>query len=109
MKFVWTFLTLLGIVGGVIGFLLDILVDYIIQGRSTLVDSIDETNAPGAKMIVWILYNLLFVVFSLLLTLWVSPIAEGSGIPPVKAILVSFYKIKTLNDIDRCRQFKRTT
>nr|CAG4718629.1 unnamed protein product [Naegleria fowleri] len=45
-------------------------------------------------MFVWILYNLAFVIFSVLLTLWVSPIAEGSGIPSVKAILTGVDSLK---------------
>ncbi|KAG2386121.1 hypothetical protein C9374_002567 [Naegleria lovaniensis] len=93
MEFVWTFLTVLGVLGGMIGFCLDTLVDYIFIGRDSMIEGMVGAS-PSLKMFVWILYNLAFVIFSVLLTLWVSPIAEGSGIPSVKAILTGVDSLK---------------
>ncbi|KAL9653793.1 hypothetical protein ABK040_012854 [Willaertia magna] len=91
-RFVWTYLSILGLIGGFIAFSHDMLVEYIFKGRLQMIDNFGNdksspSNIIALQMFLWIIYNLIFVVFALLMTALISPAAEGSGIPPVKAIL----------------------
>ncbi|KAL9645949.1 hypothetical protein ABK040_001057 [Willaertia magna] len=86
-KFVWMFLTICGFLGGLLSFAHDMIIKYIGQGRSTMIGGLDENQFLGLRLFLWVVYNLAFVYLGLLLTIFIAPAAEGSGIPPVKAIL----------------------
>ncbi|KAG2381385.1 hypothetical protein C9374_006374 [Naegleria lovaniensis] len=97
-KYVWTYLFVLGVVGGLVVFLQDLLISYIFLGREELINHFSGMENESAKftvqLLMWVLYTLLFVVCALFITAWVAPTAEGSGIPPVKAILTGVDSLK---------------
>ncbi|KAF0976141.1 hypothetical protein FDP41_004816 [Naegleria fowleri] len=97
-KYVWTYLSVLGIVGGMVVFLQDLVISYIFLGREELISHFNGMENHAAKftvqLLMWVLYTCLFVVSALFITAWVAPTAEGSGIPPVKAILTGVDSLK---------------
>ncbi|KAL0476315.1 11 TM domain-containing transmembrane protein [Acrasis kona] len=84
-RWVWTFLTLVGLTGGTISFVHDEIIAAIFQLRRTLIAAVPSSFA--GQMILWILFNFILVYIALNITYWISPAAEGSGIPPIKAIV----------------------
>ncbi|EFC35704.1 predicted protein [Naegleria gruberi] len=86
-KYTWTFLTVCGFVGGVIIYTHDLIVKYMFQGRLTLINAFDSNSYFGLRLVLWILFNLVFMYVSLMMTIFIAPASEGSGIPAIKAIL----------------------
>ena len=83
-KYTWTFLTVCGFVGGVIIYTHDLIVKYMFQGRLTLINAFDSNSYFGLRLVLWILFNLVFMYVSLMMTIFIAPASEGSGIPAIK-------------------------
>ncbi|KAG2389599.1 hypothetical protein C9374_014159 [Naegleria lovaniensis] len=86
-KFVWTYLTLIGFTGGVVAYTHELIVRYMFQGRLAMINAFDPVEYFGLRLFLWVIFNLAFVYGAALLTVFIAPTAEGSGIPPLKAIL----------------------
>ncbi|EFC46596.1 chloride channel protein [Naegleria gruberi] len=86
-KYVWTFLTICGILGGIIIYCHDLIVLYMYRGRLTIINQFDEKEYFGLRLFLWVIYSLFFVTISLILVVLFGPYSEGSGISLVKAML----------------------
>lgn len=85
--YIYTYLTLLGFLGGLISFSHDIIVRYLVLGKNSLINLWDPEKDYSLRMFIWIVYNLSFVSFAIVLTALFAPAAEGSGLAGIKAIL----------------------
>jgi len=85
--YIYTYLTLLGLLGGLISFSHDIIVRYLVLGRNSFMDLFDPERYFYLRMFIWVAYNLCLIIFAVLLTAIVGPSAEGSGLAGIKAIL----------------------
>lgn len=86
------FLIILGLLAALIGFVMDVIIDYIQECRIELYEAVtDSPLAPRSKVwlqfVVWIGGMLTFVWIAIWITKLVAPQAAGSGIPEMKSIL----------------------
>ena len=85
-KYIWVLLTIASVFGGVVAYVHDLILRYMFQGRITIVEQIDS-SLFGVRLLVWIIFNLFFIVITLLMVVLIAPSAEGSGVSHIKAIL----------------------
>ncbi|KAG2385628.1 hypothetical protein C9374_003443 [Naegleria lovaniensis] len=85
--YIYTYLTLLGFLGGLITFSHDIIVRYLVLGKNSLINLWDPEKDYSLRLFIWVVYNLIFVSFAIVLTALIAPAAEGSGLAGIKAIL----------------------
>lgn len=95
---VFLFLTLLGIVVGLLAQGTDVVIEYISQGH-TYVSQV-SVYWP-LKFLIWISYQVAFVSFSMFVTAMFAPAAAGSGIPELKVcfsgiLMKDFLSFRTL-------------
>ena len=72
----YVFLTILGFVGGLVCFMQYQMIKYMAVSRQLLVGM---TNSTFIQFCIWIVYNLMFVVFAIVITKLYAPFAEGMG------------------------------
>ncbi|CAH1772897.1 unnamed protein product [Owenia fusiformis] len=81
----WVFLAILGISMALLSFLMDFLIEKCQEARLWLYDL--SKISVALQYFTWILFPLIFLLFSVGFTHLVAPQAIGSGIPEMKTIL----------------------
>lgn len=83
----WTFCFAIGILTGIVGFLINLAVENVAGFKHTAVSSLMESSSYWTAFLVFAGANLALLLFASSITAFVAPAAGGSGIPEVKAYL----------------------
>uniref|UniRef100_J3MRZ4 Chloride channel protein n=1 Tax=Oryza brachyantha TaxID=4533 RepID=J3MRZ4_ORYBR len=83
----WTFCFAIGIITGIVGFVINLAVENVAGLKHTAVSSLMESSSYWAAFWLFAGTNLVLLLFASSITAFVSPAAGGSGIPEVKAYL----------------------
>uniref|UniRef100_A0A0A9F2B0 Chloride channel-like (CLC) protein, putative n=1 Tax=Arundo donax TaxID=35708 RepID=A0A0A9F2B0_ARUDO len=83
----WTFCFAIGILTGIVGFVINLAVENIAGFKHAAVSALMESSSYWTAFWVFAGSNLVFLLFASSITAFVSPAAGGSGIPEVKAYL----------------------
>ncbi|KAL3862118.1 hypothetical protein ACJMK2_008110 [Sinanodonta woodiana] len=81
----WIFLTLLGILMALLSFAMDYIIEKCQEAKYWLYEEL--SFSVSLQYMTWVLYSVLFILFSTGFTHLVSPQAIGSGIPEMKTVL----------------------
>lgn len=83
----WTFCFAIGVITGVVGFLINLAVENVAGFKHAAVSSLMESSSYWTAFWVFAGANLALLLLATAITASVSPAAGGSGIPEVKAYL----------------------
>ncbi|KAM0886039.1 hypothetical protein ACQ4PT_029950 [Festuca glaucescens] len=97
----WTFCFAIGILTGVVGFLINLAVENVAGLKHAAVSTLMESSSYWTAFFVFAGTNLALLLFASAITASISPAAGGSGIPEVKAYLngvdaPNIFSLKTL-------------
>jgi chloride channel 2 len=90
---IWFMLILLGFLSALGGFVVDFLSEKLIETRRL----ISSTDSSFLNFSIWLIYGLSFSAIAAACGKWISPEAEGSGIPEMKTILAGVHLYKYLS------------
>lgn len=80
----WIFLTILGVCAAFIGLSGDLFIETLSENRDKL---LFVNDVVFVQYLLWVIYSITFVLFSIGFTHYVAPTAIGSGIPEMKTML----------------------
>lgn len=85
----WIFLIVIGVTTGCIAFLTSVTVSFALETLTSQVvsDIVNDSDLEIKKLLLYVFVNLVAVLLSATLVLFVSPLAAGSGIPNMYAYL----------------------
>uniref|UniRef100_A0A0E0LTJ3 Chloride channel protein n=1 Tax=Oryza punctata TaxID=4537 RepID=A0A0E0LTJ3_ORYPU len=83
----WTFCFAIGIITGIVGFVINLAVENVAGLKHTAVSALMESSSYWTAFWLFAGTNLALLLFASSITAFVSPAAGGSGIPEVKAYL----------------------
>lgn len=83
----WTFCFAIGILTGIVGFVINLAVENVAGFKHAAVSALMESSSYWTAFWVFAGSNLMLLLFASSITAFVSPAAGGSGIPEVKAYL----------------------
>ncbi|GJN38414.1 hypothetical protein PR202_gb27451 [Eleusine coracana subsp. coracana] len=97
----WTFCFAIGILTGIVGFVINLAVENVAGFKHAAVSTLMESSSYWTAFWLFAGTNLVLLLFASSITAFVSPAAGGSGIPEVKAYLngvdaPNIFSLKTL-------------